>query len=156
MTTATLVPRTMGPATYGRYDLITMLTFWFTMLGGLGMGQVMNRQTPQLDAEGATDRLQAIFGNLLVLRVLSSVVVALLYFLVTRLWLRDLDWAVLLVLSVAVLLRGAGGPLLLAVPGARTHRPLGRCPRSSGSGGASPSRCLAFFSAACAARCAGT
>jgi hypothetical protein len=25
--TATLVPRIMGPATYGRYDLITMLTF---------------------------------------------------------------------------------------------------------------------------------
>ena len=25
--TATLVPRTMGPASYGRYDLVTMLTF---------------------------------------------------------------------------------------------------------------------------------
>lgn len=107
--TAMLVPRTMGPAIYGRYDLITMLTFLFTMVGGLGMGQVMNRQTPQLVAEGATGRLQAIFGNLLVLRVLSGVAVALLYFLVTRLWLHDLDGVVLLVLSVAVLLRAPAG-----------------------------------------------
>jgi O-antigen/teichoic acid export membrane protein len=48
--TATVVPRTMGPDIYGRYDLITMLTFLFTMLGSLGMGQVMNRQAPQLIA----------------------------------------------------------------------------------------------------------
>jgi len=106
--TATLVPRTMGPATYGRYDLITMLTFWFTMLGGLGTAQIVSRQTPQLEHEGALDRLRALFGNLLVLRTLTSVVVALLYLLATRLWLRDLAWPVLLILSVAVLLRGPG------------------------------------------------
>jgi O-antigen/teichoic acid export membrane protein len=105
MASAMVVPRTMGPATYGRYDLITMLTFLFTMLGSLGMGQVINRQTPQLIAEGATSRLQAIFGNLLALRALSGVTVALLYFLVTRLWLNDLDAVVLGVLSAAVLLR---------------------------------------------------
>lgn len=106
--TATLVPRTMGPATYGRYDLITMLTFWFTMLGGLGTAQIVSRQTPQLEHEGAVDRLRALFGNLLVLRALTSVVVALLYLLATRLWLRDLAWPELLILSVAVLLRGPG------------------------------------------------
>jgi O-antigen/teichoic acid export membrane protein len=106
--TAALVPRTMGPATYGRYDLITMLTFWFCMLGGLGTGQVTSRQAPELEAAGAAGRLQALFGNFLVLRVLSSAVVAVLYFLVTRLWLRDLDWAALLILSAVVLLRGPG------------------------------------------------
>jgi O-antigen/teichoic acid export membrane protein len=106
---ASLVPRTFGPATYGRYDLITMLTFWFTMLGGLGLGQVVSRQTPQLEAEGATDRLRKLFGNLLSLRVLASVAVAVLYFVSTRLWLHDLDWTVLLVLSVAVMLRGSAG-----------------------------------------------
>jgi O-antigen/teichoic acid export membrane protein len=105
---AALVPRTMGPSTYGRYDLITMLTFWFTMLGGLGIGQVVSRQVPQLEHEGAKDKLLALLGNLLVLRVLSSAAVAILYFLTTRLWLRDLDWTVLLALSVAVLLRGPG------------------------------------------------
>jgi stage V sporulation protein B len=104
--TAALVPRTMGPATYGRYDLVTMLTFWFSMLGGLGMSQVTCRQTPQLLAEGATDRLQTLFGHFLVLRSLSAATVAVLYLLVTRLWLRDLDGVVLVVLSLAVLLRG--------------------------------------------------
>jgi O-antigen/teichoic acid export membrane protein len=104
--TATLVPRTMGPATYGRYDLITMLTFWFTMLGGLGTAQVVSRQTPQLEHEGAVDGLRALFGNLLVLRALSSVVVALLYLVAIRLWLREVEWPVLVVLSVAVLMRG--------------------------------------------------
>jgi O-antigen/teichoic acid export membrane protein len=103
---AALVPRIMGPATYGRYDLITMLTFWFTMLGGLGMNQVTSRQTPELEARGSIGKLQALFGHFLVLRTLSAVVVALLYLLVTRLWLRDLDGTVLLVLSCAVLLRG--------------------------------------------------
>jgi O-antigen/teichoic acid export membrane protein len=108
VTTAALVPRTMGPATYGRYDLITMLTFWFTMLGSLGMGQITSRQTPELEAEGALARLRALFSNLMALRLLSSATVAILYFLTTRLWLRDLDGAILLVLSVAVLLRGPG------------------------------------------------
>ena len=105
---AALVPRTMGPATYGRYDLITMLTFWFSMLGSLGMSQITSRQAPQLEAEGALGKLQALFGNLLALRAVSSAVVAILYLLTTRLWLRDLDGVVLLVLSLAVLLRGPG------------------------------------------------
>jgi O-antigen/teichoic acid export membrane protein len=104
--TATLVPRTMGPATYGRYDLVTMLTFWFTLLGGLGMAQVISRQTPQLEHEGAERRLGALFGNLLVLRTITSVVVALLYFFTLQLWLRDLDGSILLLLSLAVFLRG--------------------------------------------------
>jgi O-antigen/teichoic acid export membrane protein len=104
--TATLVPRTMGPATYGRYDLITMLTFWFTMLGSLGIGQVVNRQVPQLEHDGAVARLRALFCDLLVFRALTSIAVAFLYFLATRLWLRDLEWSVLLLLSAAVLLRG--------------------------------------------------
>lgn len=104
--TALLIPRTLGPAIYGRYDLVTMLTFWFSMLGGLGMGQVLSRQTPQLLHEGATDKLRALVGSLLALRVLTSVVVAMLYLLVTRLWLRDLSWAILIPLSLAVFLRG--------------------------------------------------
>jgi O-antigen/teichoic acid export membrane protein len=106
---AALVPRTMGPATYGRYDLITMLTFLFSMLGALGMGQVINRQAPQLEAEGATDGLRALFGNLLVLRTLATVAVALLYFTITGLWLGDVDRTVLVLLAAAVLLRGPAG-----------------------------------------------
>jgi O-antigen/teichoic acid export membrane protein len=108
VTTAALVPRTMGPATYGRYDLITMLTFLFSMLGGLGMSQVTSRQTPQLLAEGATERLSTLFGHFLVLRALSGSAVAILYLLVTRLWLYDIDGTVLIILSLAVLLRGPG------------------------------------------------
>jgi O-antigen/teichoic acid export membrane protein len=104
--TAALIPRTMGPATYGRYDLVTMLTFWFSMLGALGIGQIVNRQTPVLEHEGATGKLRVLFGNLLALRIVSSATVAILYFLIMRLWLRDLDWPILLVLSVVVLARG--------------------------------------------------
>ena len=104
---AALVPRTMGPATYGRYDLVTMLTFWFTMLGGLGIGQVMSRQTPQLEAEGTPDKLRALFGNFLVLRNLSGFLVAGLYLAATSLWLREIDGTVLLLLAVATLLRGS-------------------------------------------------
>jgi O-antigen/teichoic acid export membrane protein len=104
--TAMLVPRTLGPATYGRYDLITMLTFWFTLLAGLGTGQVLSRQVPQLEHEGSIDKLRAIFGSLLVLRTFASALAAILYFIATRVWLWDLDWRVFVVLSVAVILRG--------------------------------------------------
>jgi len=103
---AALVPRTMGPATYGRYELVTMVTFWFTMLAGLGMGQVVSRQTPQLIHEGAKERLAGLLRSLLVLRTLASVAAAFLYLLITRLWLQDLDPVVLVLLSAAVLLRG--------------------------------------------------
>lgn len=106
---AAIVPRTLGPATYGRYDLITMLTFWFSMLGGLGLGQVLSRQTAQLEAEGADDKLRHIFGSFLAVRSVAGVLGAGLYFAIAALWLRDLDWTILLVLAIAVVLRGPGG-----------------------------------------------
>jgi O-antigen/teichoic acid export membrane protein len=102
---AALVPRTLGPAAYGRYDLITMLTFWFTMLGGLGLGQVVSRQAPEMEAAGATLRLRMLFGSALVVRAIGGVVVALLYFAVTRLWLREIEPLVLILLAFAVVLR---------------------------------------------------
>ncbi len=108
MASAMLVPRTMGPATYGRFDLVTTMTFLFSMLGGLGIGQVMSRQAPELLASGRMARLRALFGNLFVLRAASGLVVGLLYVLVMRLWLRDLDGTILVLLSVAILLRVPG------------------------------------------------
>jgi hypothetical protein len=106
--TATVVPRTLGPATYGRYDLVTMLTFWFTMLGSLGTAQIVSRQTPQLEHERALGQLRALFSKLFMLRALTSVVAAVLYLLAIGMCLRDVEWPVLLVLSLAVLLRGPG------------------------------------------------
>src|SRR4030042_1945729 len=43
---AVLVPRLMGSNDYGRYALITSLSFWFIMLSDLGFPQIMGRYTP--------------------------------------------------------------------------------------------------------------
>lgn len=74
---AAVVPRLMGPATYGRYALMTSLAVWLVLLGGLGTGTVMARQMPVLAGSNPA-RLDALLGNLLALRLMSGTIISLL------------------------------------------------------------------------------
>jgi O-antigen/teichoic acid export membrane protein len=49
---ALLVPRLMGPESYGRYALATSVAAWLALLSGLGLVNATTRYLPQLIARG--------------------------------------------------------------------------------------------------------
>lgn len=102
---AMLVPRLMGPATYGRYALVASLSMWFVLASALGLTQVIGRYVPSLVLRRDKDALRTFLGNLLAVRLVGGAVAAGAYLLVTALWLRDLDPLVLVTVAGAVFVR---------------------------------------------------
>jgi O-antigen/teichoic acid export membrane protein len=102
---AVLVPRLMGPDTYGQYTLVTSLCIWFVFASALGFTQVIGHYVPLFLLKDDRDRLRAFFGNLLTVRLLSGLVAAGLYLLLTRLWLQDIDPLVLILVAGTVFVR---------------------------------------------------
>jgi O-antigen/teichoic acid export membrane protein len=44
---AALVPRAMGPVTYGQFNLLTALTVWLVFSASLGITQISGRYVPE-------------------------------------------------------------------------------------------------------------
>ena len=108
---ALLVPRLMGPESYGRYALATSVAAWLALLSGLGLVNATTRYLPQLIARGETAALRRLIGNLFTLRLASGLLAALLYLMVARLWWRDVDLVVPLVMALTVWVQGVSGYL---------------------------------------------
>jgi len=108
---AILVPRLMGPATYGRFTLVVSLSLWFVLFSALGFTPVIGRYVPHLVLQGERERLRAFFGNLLAVRLGSGMMAASLYLLFTVLWLQDIDPAVLVIVAGAVFVRAVANLL---------------------------------------------
>lgn len=102
---AIFVPQLMGPEIYGRYALITSISLWFALMGGLGTVSVMSRFVPQFVLRGDRAGLEKLVSNLLVLRLANGLVAASIYFLLTALWLDELDWLVLAFVAGSVCVR---------------------------------------------------
>jgi O-antigen/teichoic acid export membrane protein len=100
----------MGPGNYGRYALITSLYLWLVWGSDLGSSQVMVRYIPHFVLRGEKEKLQKFFSNLLAASLVSGVLYACLYLLLTSLWLTDLDLILLITMSAALLLRAAAHP----------------------------------------------
>lgn len=103
--TAVLIPRAMGPATYGRYALLTSISTWFTLLSGLGAVSVMSRFVPQFVVRKDEQGLRKLVSNLLVLRTSNGALSAAGYFLLTTVWFRELDWVAIAFVGAAVMVR---------------------------------------------------
>ncbi|MDF1551818.1 MAG: lipopolysaccharide biosynthesis protein [Deferrisomatales bacterium] len=97
---AALVPRLMGPETYGRYALISSLSLWFILAGGLGIQAVISRYVPGLAGDRAG--LARFFGRLFTVRVGGGFLAACLFLLLTALWFPDLDRTALFWVACAV------------------------------------------------------
>jgi len=104
------VPRMMGPHDYGRYALLTSLSFWFLTLSDLGFTQIMGRYTPLLILRGEKKEFQKFFNNILTVNLVTGAVVGSLYFLVTSLCLPDLDLFLFIVMAATIFVRAATHP----------------------------------------------
>ena len=107
---ALLVPRIMGPDTYGRYVLVTSLSLWFLVFTDLGSLQVMGRYVPPLILQGEKAKLQKFFGRFLVVDSLTGAICGCLYLLFTRVWLTDFNLLLLIVPAITVLARASAQP----------------------------------------------
>jgi O-antigen/teichoic acid export membrane protein len=90
-----MIPRLMGPDTYGLYALIASLSVWFMLVSTLGFTQVLARYVPQFVLVRDKLDIQALFDGLLTVQLMSGVAAALLYLLLTVLWLHDIGAPVL-------------------------------------------------------------
>ena len=102
---AVLIPRLMGPETFGRFALVTSVSLWFALFSGMNSAQIMGRFVPELALQEDGENLQKFFGNLLVVRIANGVASAGLYFLLTALWFQELDTVVLALIAGSVLVR---------------------------------------------------
>jgi len=102
---AAIVPRLMGPIGYGKVALLVGLSFVFSMLADLGFTEIMGREVPRYTQAGDERGLTAFFGRLLAIRSSVGLATAALYLLSTTIWLRDLDWIAMVLISVAIVLR---------------------------------------------------
>jgi len=108
---AALVPRAMGPQVYGQFALITGLSVWFEVASGLGITQVISRETASFVLRDDRRGLQGLFGSLLTLRLAAGTVATLGFFLLTRLWLQDIDTLTLSAVALTVVVQGVGATL---------------------------------------------
>lgn len=106
---AALVPRTMGPPAYGQFALVTTLAVWFELASGLGAGQVIARETPTFWMGQDRVGLQRFFGSLVTLRLASGLVAATVFFVLTRIWLREIDPLILTAVAVTLFIQSLGG-----------------------------------------------
>jgi PST family polysaccharide transporter len=100
----------MGPHGYGRYALITSLSFWFMMLSDLGYAQVMGRYVPYFTLQGEKETLKKFFSNLLTVSLSSGVLSGCLYLLLTAFWLSDLDLFLFITMAATIIVRSAAHP----------------------------------------------
>lgn len=99
---AALVPRLMGPTIYGQFTLLTSLAMWFVFSGNLGIDQIAGRYVPEFFHRDDGAGLLKFIGHMAVSRLLVGVAGGLIYYLITILWLRDLDWLLLGFMALSV------------------------------------------------------
>ena len=92
----------MGPTTYGRFILLTSLAIWLVFSSSLGITQILGRYVPEFLHRDDGEGLLKFVGHMAVTRVVVGVTGGLIYYLLTVLWLRDLDWLVLGFMALSV------------------------------------------------------
>jgi O-antigen/teichoic acid export membrane protein len=172
-----VVPRLMGPDTFGQYALITSVSVWFALVSGLSSAQTMSRFVPEFSVRGDREGLER-FAFLL--RLVSGALVAALYFALTAFLFRELDLLAVAVAAMAVFFRSAAkllcalslglnqaarwglgetvnrwASLILVIPGAYFGGLLGACLALLITELASKQRCLVGRPYVARRRCAG-
>jgi O-antigen/teichoic acid export membrane protein len=99
---AALVPRAMGPVTYGQFNLLTALTVWLVFSASLGITQISGRYVPEFLHREDNEGLLKFVGQMAVTRVAVGVVGGLIFYLITIMWLRDLGWLTVGFMALAV------------------------------------------------------
>jgi O-antigen/teichoic acid export membrane protein len=108
---AVVVPRLMGPADYGRFTLLISVMTWFYILSDLGMPQAFSRRVTERWTGGVSGELRDLLGQVLALRAISAVICGALFAGAARLFLRDIDWTLIVPFALVVLIDGLVEPL---------------------------------------------
>jgi O-antigen/teichoic acid export membrane protein len=102
MAYAALIPRLMGPTTYGQFILLSSLALWISNGSALGITPMMGRFVPEFLSRDDKIGLLKFVGQMAATRILLGGIGATLYFILTKLWLQNLDWVVLGFMALSV------------------------------------------------------
>ena len=102
---AVLVPRLMGPATYGRFALVSSLSTLFVMCSTLGFTEVAGRFLPELSRRTDRRDLHRLMGGLLAIRLIAGALLAAAFLGITLLWLPELGLGALAAVTAAIFVR---------------------------------------------------
>lgn len=102
---AALIPRMMGPSRFGQFALVTSLALWFATFSQMGFSSIIGRYVPLFILRGDRESLGKLLGNLLTLRLAAGFLTAGGYLFLTRLWLREIELPVLVLLAGTILVR---------------------------------------------------
>ncbi|MFN7923110.1 MAG: lipopolysaccharide biosynthesis protein [Bryobacteraceae bacterium] len=103
-----VIPRLMGPETYGQFSLIQSMTLWFTALSGMGAVSMMTRFVPAFLARGDHAGLRRLVSGMLALRLGNGLAAGLVYAVLASFWLGDLSSLTLLFVAGAIAGRTVG------------------------------------------------
>lgn len=99
---AALVPRWMGPTTYGQFSLLNSIALWLVFSSGLGFFQILGRHIPVFLHQNNREGLGKLVGQLATTRLALGATGSTLYFALTVLFLTDLDRSVLALMTGVV------------------------------------------------------
>ena len=102
---AFVIPRLMGPAIYGHYVLIASLSLLFMLASTLGFLPVLGRYIPQFKKTGDRHSLRLFFSNLFAIRLLSAALCGCGFYLLTTVWLSEIDPLILQFAAAAMFCR---------------------------------------------------
>ena len=102
---ALVIPRLMGPSTYGQYVLIASLSLLFMLASTLGFMPVLGRYVPEFIRNGNIQALRLFFSNLFLIRLFSAALSAVAFLWFTTAWLKDVDPRILQFAAAAVFCR---------------------------------------------------
>jgi len=99
---ALVVPRLMGPTSYGQYDLLSSICLWCIVASEFSLTVAVSRKAPAALRAGDPARLAALFGNILLFRTAVSLAAALLFWQLAGRLAADIPVSVRLLFTALV------------------------------------------------------
>ena len=111
MAFALIVPRVMGPESYGRYALLIALSTWFLLASAFGLAQLASRQIPPLLLGRDRSALRTFLIDLVNIRLITAALSSALFLALTIVWLREIPAHLLWLVAGTLFLRSVSNLL---------------------------------------------
>lgn len=105
--TVVLIPRLMGPTTYGEFAFLQTVSLWFSLLSGFGTASIMTRHVPEFLERGDSEGLRRLAGGMLSMRIAGGCTAGLAYLLLTWIWVPHVEVLTLAAVACGVTMRTA-------------------------------------------------
>jgi O-antigen/teichoic acid export membrane protein len=103
-----VIPRYMGPESYGKFSLLYSMSLWFALMGGMGAVSMMVRFVPEFRERGDEAGLRRLMGGMLALRMVNGCLGGIAYIFLAMWWVGSNDVIALVAMAAGISVRTAG------------------------------------------------